>query len=251
MKITTIKTEKITPYNLSLLEVLDKYLVNLSEKSILVITSKIVAICEGRVVKIEGAEKDKLIKQEAEFYLSREQSKYNFFLTIKNNILLPSAGIDESNGNGYYILWPKNPQQTANEVRVYLAKRFKLKNVGVLITDSKTTPLRRGTTGVGVAHSGFLALNDYIGKPDIFGRELKFTKANIIDAMAASAVLVMGEGKEQTPLVIIEDVPFVAFQDRSPTNQELADLKIDIEDDLYAPILTKVNWIKGHKNKKA
>lgn len=245
MNVKSIKTEKIVPKKLSLTEVLDKYLTNLKEKSILVITSKIVAICEGRVVKIGEVEKDDLIKQEAEFYLPREESKYNFFLSIKNNILLPSAGIDESNGNGYYILWPKNPQQTANEVRDYLIKRFKLKKVGVLITDSKTTPLRWGTTGVGVAHSGFEALNNYIGKPDIFGHNLQVTKANVMDALAASAVLVMGEGKEQTPLAEISDIPFVNFQDRNPTKKELQDLKIDIEDDLYAPILTKADWIRG------
>lgn len=250
MNVISIKTEKIEPSGLSLLEILNKYLINLSENSILVITSKIVAICEGRVVKIGEVSKDDLIKQEAELYLPRELSKYNFFLSIKNNILLPSAGIDESNGNGYYILWPQNPQQTANAVREYLIKRFKLKDVGVLITDSKTTPLRWGTTGVGVAHSGFMALNDYIGKPDIFGRNLQSTKANVMDALAASAVLVMGEGKEQTPLAVIEDLPFVDFQDRNPTQQELEDLKIDIEDDLYAPILTKVSWLKGQNRLK-
>lgn len=248
MNVKSLKTEKITPGKLSLVEVLNKYLKNIRENSILVVTSKIVAICEGRVVKIGEANKDDLIKQEAELYLPRELSKYNFFLSIKNNILLPSAGIDESNGNGYYVLWPKNPQQTANEIREYLIKRFKLKNVGVLITDSKTTPLRWGTTGVGVAHSGFEALNDYIGKPDIFGHLLQVTKANIMDALAVSAVLVMGEGEEQTPLAVIEDISFVDFQERNPTQQELSDLKIDIEDDLYAPILTKVDWIKG-KNK--
>lgn len=247
MNIRSIKTEKIIPNRLSLIKILDKYLENLPEKSILVITSKIVAICEGRVVKIGKIEKDDLIKQEAEFYLPREISKYNFFLSIKNNILLPSAGIDESNGNGYYILWPQNPQNTANKIREYLKKRFKLKNIGVLITDSKTTPLRWGTTGVGVAHSGFAALNNYIGKPDIFGHNLQVTKANVMDALSAAAVLVMGEGKEQTPLAVVEDLSFVHFQDRIPTKRELNDLKISIEDDLYAPILTKVDWLKGNK----
>jgi F420-0:gamma-glutamyl ligase len=38
------------------------------------------------------------------------------------------------------------------------------------------------------------------------------TKVNVADALAAAAVLVMGEGSEQTPLVVIGDVPFVTFQ---------------------------------------
>ena len=40
--------------------------------------------------------------------------KNSLGLTMKNNILIPGAGIDVSNGNGYYTLWPRNPQKTAN-----------------------------------------------------------------------------------------------------------------------------------------
>lgn len=247
MKVEIIKTHKITLKDKNLLTILDKYLSSLEEKSVLVVTSKIVAICEGRVIKIGKIDKEKLIKQEADLYLPKEESKYEFMLTIKNNLLAPSAGIDESNSSGYYILWPKNPQKTANKIRNYCKKRFKLKNIGVIVTDSKTTPLRWGVTGTAIAHSGFLALNDYIGTPDIFGRLLKATKVNIMDGLAASAVVVMGEGKEQTPLGIISDIPFVKFQKRNPSKKELQGLKIEIEDDLYAPILANVKWRKGKK----
>jgi len=247
MKIFSIKTNKIKPYKQNLFEILDKYLKSLKKRSIVVITSKIVSICEGRVVKIETADKKELIKQEAEYFLPPEENKYNITLTIKRNLLAPTAGIDESNGNGYYILWPEDPQKTANEVRKYLANRFSLKEVGVIITDSKTTPLRLGTTGVAIAHSGFVALNNYVGKPDIFGRKFKVQKANLLDALATSAVLVMGEGSEQTPLAIIEDIPFVRFQNRNPSRRELKDFCINIDDDLYGPLLKGARWRKGGK----
>ena len=156
------------------------------------------------------------------------------------------GGIDESNGNGYYILWPKDPQKTANEARKYLARKFGLKKVGVIITDSKITPLRWGVTGSAIVHSGFAPLNNYIGDKDIFGRELKFTKTNIMDGLGAAAVMIIGEGNEQTPLAVIEDVPFVRFQQRNPTRKELAEVRITMmEDDLYRPILTSVKWRKG------
>lgn len=245
MKIFPIKTHKIRPYRQNLFEILDKYLERLSQRSIVVIASKIVSICEGRVVKIEKTDKKELIEQEAEYFLPPEENKYNITLTIKGNLLVPTAGIDESNGAGYYILWPKNPQKTANEVREYLSDRFSIKKVGVIITDSKTTPLRWGTTGIAIAHSGFAALNNYIGKPDIFGRKLKVTKANVLDALAVSAVLVMGEGNEQTPLAIIEDIPFVKFQNRNPSEKELREFHIDMEDDLYRPLLKSIKWRKG------
>src|SRR5690606_530209 len=120
-------------------------------------------------------------------------------VTIKNNILAVNAGVDESNSNGLLVLWPRNPQESADRIRVYLKEKFGLKNVGVLITDSKTTPLRYGITGIGIAHSGFLAINDFVGTPDIFGRTLKMTKVNVMDGIAAASAVVMGEASEQTP----------------------------------------------------
>ena len=245
MKVSAIKTEKIIPNNKDLFSILDRYVKVFPEKSILAITSKIVSICEGRVVKTEDADKKELIRKEAEYFYHFEKSKYDLTLTIKNSLLIPNAGIDESNGNGHYILWPSNPQKTANSAREYLINRFSLKKVGVIITDSKTTPLRIGTTGVCIAHSGFLALKNYIGQPDIFSRKLEMTKANIMDALAATAVALMGEGNERLPLVVIEDIPFVKFQERNPSKAELDELKISINDDLYAPLLKGVKWEKA------
>ena len=245
MRAVPIKTKKIRARTGSIFLILDNYVQKMPEGSVLAVTSKIISLCEGRVVGARGTNKDKLVEDEAEFFLPRKLSRYKIMFAIKNGILAPSAGIDESNTDGYYVLWPKDPQKTANEIRKYLAGRFKLKRVGVIITDSKTTPLRWGTSGVSIAHSGFEALKDYIGTPDIFGRKLKMTKANIMDALAASAVLVMGEGKEQTPLAIIEDLPFVKFRSSNPSKSELLDLKISLDDDLYAPMLKAVKWRKG------
>ena len=168
-------------------------------------------------------------------------------MTLKNNILIPNAGIDESNGSGNYILWPANPQRSANQIRRYLGKRFGLMEIGVIVTDSKTTPLRWGTTGISLAYSGIRPLNNYIGKPDIDGRKMEATKANIIDGLAAAAVLVIGEGREQTPMAMLEDIPFVNFISRNPPKRELDSLNIDIEDDLYGELLNSVSWQKGGK----
>lgn len=245
MNITRIKTHPITVADKSLELILDRYISDLKEGSVVAVTSKIVSICEGSVVKIGDAEKDALIEEQAEWFLPRASNKYNIALTIKNGILNASAGIDESNGNGYYILWPKDPQQSANQIRAFLKNKFGLTQLGVVITDSRTQPLRWGTTGIALAHSGFAALNDYIGKPDIFNRNLHVTKANIMDALAGAAVLVMGEGREQTPLAVITDLPFVEFIDRDPTQEELESLRIEIDADVYGSFLQAVKWQKG------
>lgn len=247
MQVSAIKTHKITSEDSDLFRILDQYISEIKENSILAVTSKIISIAEGRLVKIEEADKDELIEKESELYLPRSDNKYNISFTITNNILSASAGIDESNGNGFYILWPKDVQESANKIRGYLANKFGLKNVGVIITDSKTTPLRWGVTGIALAHSGFNALNDYIGKPDLFGRPFQFEKLNVADSLASAAVFEMGEGSEQTPLAIISDLKNIEFQDRNPSDEELESLKIDMKDDLFAPFLKNAAWQKGHR----
>jgi len=155
MIVTPIKTDKILPGRLTIFEILDKAITELKEGSVVAVTSKVVSICEGRVVPIGSVDKEKLIRQEADYYLPPTLSKYGISFSITKNTLIPMAGIDESNGNGNYILWPADPQKTVNEVRQYLVKRFGLKKVGVVITDSSAMPLRYGTVGIVVSHSGF------------------------------------------------------------------------------------------------
>lgn len=245
MIITAYKTHKITAGE-DLFAILDNYLPRIQEGSIVAVSSKIVGICEGRVVKYESAsQKDELAKKEAEYYLPREFSQYGFILTINHNLMVANAGIDESNSNGFISLWPKDPQQSANAVREYLRKKYHISSVGVLLTDSKLSPLRWGVTGYALSHSGFRALNSYIGKPDIFGRKMHAEQTNVADSFAAAAVAQMGEGAEQQPLAVITDAPFVHFQKRNPTPKELDSLKIALEDDVYASLLTAVKWQKG------
>lgn len=250
MNIVSIKTHKITRTDSDILKVLDHYILTLEEKSVVAVTSKIVAICEGRIVPVEETDKQTLIEQESEYYLQAKTNKYNISFAINNGFLVAGAGIDESNGNGYYVLWPENIQLTVNQIREHLSKRFNLKHIGVIITDSRTTPLRWGVTGMAIAHSGFAMLKDYINQEDIFGRKLMYTKENVADGLASVSTLVMGEGQEQTPLAVITEIPFVEFQDRNPTDEELQATKLSMEEDLYAPFITSAPWKKGKKSNK-
>lgn len=249
MQIRTIRTHKITPADTDLLALIDQYLPALAEQSVLAITSKIVSLCEGRVVKVGSVDKQQLIEAEADAFLPPSTNRYHVTLTIKGNIMIPNAGIDESNSDNHYVLWPADPQATANLVRNHLCRRFGLRQVGVLITDSKTTPLRWGVTGVAVAHSGFQALNDYVGRNDLFGRPLRMTQVNVADGLAAAAVLMMGEGDEQTPLAVINKAPCIHFQAEDPSAAELAGQAIALEDDLYAALLQGVEWQPGGRKR--
>lgn len=250
MLITPIKTKKVVPGD-TIESVLDSAITALSEESVVVISAKIVAIAEGRVVKNDGTvDKKDLVAQEADYFILNKDfyAKNQTVLTINENIFVPSAGIDESNGNGYFILWPENPMQSAEKIWQYLRKKHKVQRLGIILSDSYFTPLRRGSVGVGIAWCGMHPTTSYIGKPDIFGEPLKYTTASRIDGLSAAAEVAMGEGDEQTPLAVITDVPFVDFVDTPPTQEEIDFMKIAKEDDSYGLLLNAVEWEKGHKS---
>jgi F420-0:gamma-glutamyl ligase len=249
MIVTPLRTGLILPNQKTLAQLLDEYVKDLSEGSVLAITSKIVSLCEGRVVPVGTIDKNQLIKQESDYFLPSENHRYGYHFSVVNNTLISSAGIDESNGHGNYILWPKDPQRSANEIREFLKAKFDLTEVGVIITDSMSRVLRRGSTGTCLAHSGFLALKDYRHTKDLFGHELSFSIANLAEGLAAAAVVTMGEGTEQTPLATVTQLPFLKFQDRSPNQDELDELRLTLENDYFEVFINSAPWQKGGRAK--
>ncbi len=247
MNVTSIKTRLVLPSDIGLEPFLDESIQSLGENSIIVIASKVVSLCENAVLPMNGTDREELIVKEADLYLPKTQSRYGHHFSIKYNTLIASAGIDESNGNGYFVLWPRDPWGTANKIRSYLKQRFNLKNVGVIISDSTCQPLRRGTVGISLSHSGFNAIRNYVGKPDLFGRDFHVSNANVSNGLASAAVVVMGEGSEQTPIIVLSDLSFVDFQDHDPSPEEIAELNIPMDEDLFAPFLTAVEWKSDSK----
>ncbi|HET7769087.1 MAG TPA: coenzyme F420-0:L-glutamate ligase, partial [Chloroflexota bacterium] len=115
-----------------------------------------------------------------------------------------------------------------------------------ILTDSRSTPLRRGVTGYALAHHGFRPLRDYRGTRDIFGRKLRSSQSNVADALAGAAVLEMGEGNEQTPIALITEVSDIRFLQRTPppSDREFTSLEVPLEEDLYWPLMKRAPWKK-------
>lgn len=235
MLITTIKTHKIKPKE-SIFTILDAYITNLTENNIIAIASKIISICENQLLPKNNKIKNKttIVYQEADYCFSTPLEQQNFCLTLKNHRLIPNAGIDESNCKNFYILLPHNPQLTAKKIWEYLRQKHHIKNLGVIITDSNITPLRSGVTGIALGWCGFKPIYSYIGQKDIFGQSLKVTKINLLDSLATAATLNMGEGKEQTPIVIIKNPPKINFQHQAPTKKEEQLIHISPKKDLFS-----------------
>lgn len=212
------------------------------EGDIVFITSKILGIHQGRTAKIGDIEKEDLIKQEAERYLAYENAvgNYHVNLTVNQNVLIPAAGIDESNADGYYIMWPKDIDKLCQEIRACLMQKFHLTKLGVVATDSHTTPLRWGVTGITIGLAGVSPLRDIRGVEDLFGRPMHVTQIDMIDPLASMAVLLMGEASECTPIVILRDYQNIEFNDQA----SMEDFKIDPDFDIYSPLIQVLPKIK-------
>jgi F420-0:gamma-glutamyl ligase len=233
MQIIPIKTP-IFKEGDNLLDFIKKHIFFLEENSVAVITSKVVALSQNRVGKI--GDKSKLIKENSEKIIETPWA----LLTFTLDEWRINAGIDESNANNKLILLPSNPFNVAEKIRKNLKKHFSVKQLGIIITDTRSMPLRIGTIGKPLAFAGFNPIKSYVDKKDLFGRKSRLTKTNIADSLAASAVLVMGEGNEQIPLAIIKNAP-VKFTDKiSKKNKNLAH---PAETDIYA-------WLYKSFNKK-
>ena len=243
MNVTEIKTRKIAPPKDDLAALLS-YVPRLKEKSIVAVSSKVVSICEGQTMPITSISHDDLVERLAGTVLEPiNRGKNDMILTQVGNLLVESAGVDMSNANGYYILLPKNPYKSAQQIWSYLKKRDKLKHLGVVITDSHSVPRRKGAEGFALASYGFKAAHVYQDQKDIFGRKFHFTASDVADGIAASAVLTMGEGNETTPLAVItglENVEFFRKLTSIATARRYAWVHPDL--DVYSPLLSGKLW---------
>lgn len=191
----------------------------LEDADIIVLSSKFVAMAEGRKVRVsqvvpspeaEGlASQLHLPSRLAELILREAEVVFGgvpgFALTLKDGTLVPNAGIDRSNiQKGWVILHPRDPFREAERIRrkILLATG---KRVGVIITDSRLLPMKSGTIGVAIGISGFDPIDDGRGKTDLFGNVLRVTLRALADDISAGAQLVMGEADEATPIVIVRN----------------------------------------------
>ncbi|MBP6859755.1 MAG: coenzyme F420-0:L-glutamate ligase [Candidatus Magasanikbacteria bacterium] len=242
MLIKPIKT-RIFQEGENLLQFITNHIKKLPEESVLIITSKIVALAEKRTAIItDERAKEKLIRSESQIAM---RTKY-VWLTVKDNMVMPSAGIDESNANGKLILLPKNSFKTANSLWLALRKKYNIKNLGVIITDSHTMPLRAGVIAMALGYAGFKGLKTYIGKTDIFGRTFRFSNVNVADSLSTAAAFTMGEGNEQQPLALITKAK-IDFCEKIKKNE----LHIDLREDMYMPLFSTMPAQKGDAKKPA
>lgn len=231
MHISAVKTRILQPPKDDLLQAIKDSNLVLKEDDVIAVSSKVVSIHEGRCIQADEADKEELVRQEADLYVERADSRWR--ICLKHGAFLASAGIDESNANKHLILLPAEPQKSAQMLYDFFSKEFSVKRLGVIITDSHSTPLRYGTVGVALGWWGFEPVAHFTGKPDLFGRPAQFTRINVVDSLAVASVFAMGELAEQTPLCVLRDIPHLTFTNRDTSNE----LLIPPREDIYWPLL--------------
>ena len=180
---------------------------------VLAIAQKIVSKAEGRSIALASVAPSQAARDLAaqtgkdarlvELILSESErvvrARPNLII-VKHRLgfVMANAGIDQSNvgEEGHALLLPRDPDASA----AALAARLGLP---VVITDSFGRAWRRGTVGVAIGAAGLPALQDLRGRPDLFGRTLMVSITGFADEIAAAAGLVMGQGAEGQPAVLL------------------------------------------------
>lgn len=236
-------TTHILAKNFALAETIAKTLrknkVILKNGDVLIMSSKVVALSQGRLVDLReispSSRAKRLVKKYRKFHEAQSASRLvelilreadkvfpgDFLTTLKDGVIIPAAGIDRSNvPKNFAILWPKNPWNLTRNLGKTLRLALRIKRLGVVIADSHCQPLRWGTTGLALAWAGFFGVEDARGERDIFGKKLQLTRKAVADNLASAALLVMGEAGEKIPFTVIRGAP-VKFTKRMQKKSEV------------------------------
>ncbi|WP_435406059.1 coenzyme F420-0:L-glutamate ligase [Mycolicibacterium rhodesiae] len=169
----------------------------LRDGDIVVVTSKVMSKCEGRIVAApaDPEERDalrrRIIDDEAVRVLARKGR--TLITENRNGIVQAAAGVDGSNvGSTELALLPVDPDGSAAALRAALRERLGVK-VAVLVTDTMGRAWRNGQTDAAIGSAGLPVLYGYAGAVDRHGNELVVTEVAVADEIAAAADLVKGK----------------------------------------------------------
>ena len=169
----------------------------LHDGDVVVVTSKVISKCEGRVVPSpsDPDERDalrrKLIESEAVRVLARKGR--TLITENRHGLVQAAAGVDGSNvGTTELALLPDDPDASAAALRAALRSRLGV-DVGVVVTDTMGRAWRNGQTDTAIGSAGIPVLHSYAGASDSHGNELLVTEVAVADEIAAAADLVKGK----------------------------------------------------------
>ena len=150
---------------------------------------------DPRMIQVVLDESVELIRAERGVLISR----------TRHGFVCANAGVDASNAGGsdLAILLPRDPDASARRIRAGLAAISEGPPPGVLITDSFGRAWRHGQVDIAIGLAGMDALDDWRGRTDAEGMELKATWLAVADAAAAAADLARAKDSRE-PVIAIQ-----------------------------------------------
>jgi len=196
----------------------------IEDGDIVVIAQKIVSKSEGRVVALKDVQPSELAKtmsgrskksaQLIELILRESKSivrmvNGHLITVTRQGWTCANSGIDVSNvsGGSHAALLPEDSDESAHRIRNRV-KSLTGKSVVVIISDTFGRPLRDGHIDVAIGSSGINPLLNLRGEKDLFGYTLRVKKTAIVDELASTAELVIGQAQEQIPAAIVRGYPY-------------------------------------------
>jgi len=200
-----------------------------SRHDVLVVTQKIVSKAEGRYLELARLEPSRQAQTLAEItgkdvrLIEAVLSQSAEVLRAKQNVLIvatraglviANAGIDQSNlaavdRGQRVLLLPEDADASAERIKRRLDAHFHCA-IGVIVSDSAGRAWRKGTVGIAIGAAGVPSLWDRRGEEDLAGRPLEVTEVGFADAVAAMAVLAMGEAAEGRPAALVRGLSWSA-----------------------------------------
>jgi coenzyme F420-0:L-glutamate ligase/coenzyme F420-1:gamma-L-glutamate ligase len=135
----------------------------------------------------------------------------------KQGILASDAAMDYSNNpGGMCTLLPENPTESARRIREGLTRHCG-GDVAVILTDTEVAYMHLyGSLDIAIGYSGILPVSRGFGTKDRFGRE-KFGGVDVVvDELASSAALLMGQTSQGVPVVIAKNVAYERGEEVPP-----------------------------------
>ena len=147
----------------------------------------------------------------------------------RHGFVCANAGVDASNAAAdTLILLPADPDASARELRARIATLTGAAPA-VVITDSFGRAWRNGQCDVAIGCAGLAPLEDWRGRRDASGRELRATWIAIADQVAAAADLARAKDAGR-PVVIVSGLERHVSAEDGPGARELLR---PIEEDLF------------------
>jgi coenzyme F420-0:L-glutamate ligase/coenzyme F420-1:gamma-L-glutamate ligase len=134
----------------------------------------------------------------------------------RHGLVCANAGVDASNaaGEDELILLPEDPDASARALRRAI-ERARGVRPAVLVADSFGRAWRLGQTDVAIGLAGLAPLDDWRGRSDAHGRELRATLPAIADAAAAAADLARWKDSGE-PVVVVRGLARFVTEDDGP-----------------------------------